>query len=271
MSTTAIEQLFLDLWTPYAAITPQAHKIRELLSDEGETIVNDHVAFRTFNQGPYTAKELAQPFLELGYIESGRYHFEQKKLDAISFSHPSGAHPRVFISELRLQDFSESLTSIVQELITKIPSSKPARAIRSEIDWPPPTQAQYLELAKHSEYAAWLSAFGLRVNHFTVSVNALRRLGDLETLNRFLEGAGFRLNGAPERSIQGSERCGLAQSSTIAQRVPWALQDGELEIPSCYYEFAKRFVRPGESELFDGFVTQSADKIFESTDRKHHS
>lgn len=270
MQTTEIDQLFDALWTPYAAITPQAQRIRDLLSEQGERVVNDHVAFRTYNRGPYPVAELAKPFLELGYVETGRYNFEQKKLDAVSFSHPSGKAPRVFISELRMQDLPQSAQDLLDELIARIPGGQTQAAIRSELDWPLPNKAQYLALADVSEYAAWVSAFGLRVNHFTVSVNELTKLGELETLNAFLESKGFRLNGAPERSIKGNAECGLAQSSTVADRVPWALQDEELSIPSCYYEFAKRFVRPGEDALFDGFVTQSADKIFESTDRRHH-
>jgi hypothetical protein len=39
--------------------------------------------------------------------------------------------------------------------------------------------------------------------------------------------------------------------------------DGTYEIPACYYEFAHRFKVNGV--LYNGFVEQSADKIFEST------
>ena len=38
-----------------------------------------------------------------------------------------------------------------------------------------------------------------------------------------------------------------------------------LRVPSCYYEFARRYPLPS-GELFQGFVPASADKIFESTD-----
>ncbi len=37
-------------------------------------------------------------------------------------------------------------------------------------------------------------------------------------------------------------------------------------IPSCYYEFALRHPDPATGRLFPGFVTPSADRIFESTD-----
>lgn len=271
MSVETIKSLFKELWIPYAKVTSQAEKIRDLLHAQGETIVNDHVAFRSFDLGPYPIQTLAQPFLELGYKATGRYDFKQKKLDAISFSHPSHEVPRVFISQLRVKELPDQAQAILKTLIAQIPGAQTQAAIRSELSWPPIEKASYLELAKVSEYAAWLSVFGLRVNHFTVSVNALKRFPELESLNSFLQAQGFRLNGAPDHSIKGNPQCGLAQSSTVADTIPWSFPDGELDLPSCYYEFAKRFVKAGESELFDGFVTQSADKIFESTDRKHHS
>jgi hypothetical protein len=42
--------------------------------------------------------------------------------------------------------------------------------------------------------------------------------------------------------------------------------DGAQYIPGCYYEFARRFPMP-DGRLFRGFVTGSADKIFESTNK----
>jgi len=43
------------------------------------------------------------------------------------------------------------------------------------------------------------------------------------------------------------------------------------EIPSCYYEFARRY-EDKNGELYGGFIAKSADKIFESTDfyKKKH-
>ena len=42
--------------------------------------------------------------------------------------------------------------------------------------------------------------------------------------------------------------------------------DGEKTIPACYYEFALRYPK-ADGKLFKGFVTTSADKIFESTNK----
>jgi len=39
---------------------------------------------------------------------------------------------------------------------------------------------------------------------------------------------------------------------------------------SCYYEFAYRYNKENR-DVFTGFITNSADKIFESTDMKLHN
>ena len=98
--------------------------------------------------------------------------------------------------------------------------------------------------------------------------NALQTFESLAQLNGFLLEAGYELNGGDtaEGAIQGSAAQLLEQSSTRADRLTWAFADGEAEIRSCYYEFAKRYETP-DGALFDGFVPTSADTIFESTDR----
>jgi hypothetical protein len=49
---------------------------------EGASIVNDHIALRTFNIGVVVLDECAKPFLAMGYEEKGEYFFEAKKLRA---------------------------------------------------------------------------------------------------------------------------------------------------------------------------------------------
>jgi len=58
----------------------------------------------------------------------------------------------------------------------------------------------------------------------------------------------------------------LEQSSTMADKVKVQFINTDAEVPSCYYEFAKRY--PDSSgNLYQGFVSKSADKIFESTNK----
>jgi hypothetical protein len=56
----------------------------------------------------------------------------------------------------------------------------------------------------------------------------------------------------------------LEQSSIKAGINRITFQEGEFDIPGCYYEFAFRHPET-DGKLYSGFVAKSADKIFEST------
>ena len=119
-------------------------------------------------------------------------------------------------------------------------------------------------LASESEYAAWIAAFGLQCNHFTVSLNHLKSFDGIGDLNRSLKEVGFIFNRSGGE-IKGTKKDLLLQSSTMATKVRCDFADGEMFIPGCYYEFAERF-EDESGQIFDGFLADSANKIFESTD-----
>ncbi len=104
-------------------------------------------------------------------------------------------------------------------------------------------RATYAALLDESEYAAWVAAFGFRVNHFTVDVNRLTTIADLAELNALLRAAGFTLNEAGG-AIKGTPADRLEQSSTRADEVDVAFAEGVARVPSCYYEFARRYPLP---------------------------
>ncbi len=57
----------------------------------------------------------------------------------------------------------------------------------------------------------------------------------------------------------------LEQSSILADKKKVEFVAGQYLIPSCYYEFDKRYNTPNR-ELFSRVIANSAAKIFESTD-----
>jgi hypothetical protein len=173
----------------------------------------------------------------------------------------------VFISELRTGLCSEGLRRAVAALVDQVPAELTARADLPIAGRPwKIAHATYEALRAESEYAAWMAAFGFRVNHFTVLVNALKRFPTLQDLNAFLKRHGFELN-TSGGEIKGSPKELLEQSSTLASRVGVDFTEGPRTIPGCYYEFARRYPMP-DGHLFSGFVAQSADKIFESTNKR---
>lgn len=270
MTLPSLQDLLEFFWTDYTAITPSAAKIYGLLTERNENYVNDHIAFRTFNIDPISVESLGATFLALGYEPSGEYHFEAKKLRALSYAHPDPAIPHIFISELLVEEFSPELQEIVRGLVAQIPAELKGKPelLTMRPTWNPIAYADYVRLLEESEYAGWLATFGIRVNHFTVLINALQSFPTLESFNDWLLASGFQMNRSGGL-IKGTPGQLLEQSSTMADRVMWDFANGEQQmIPTCYHEFARRYTDPATGELYTGFVAKSADKIFESTDSR---
>jgi hypothetical protein len=262
-----LEKIFQKLWTDYSHQNPSALKIHELFRGRGEKIINDHIAFRTFDHPLINIEVLARPFLAAGYIPAGTYRFNQKHLSATHFELPGEDEaPRVFISQLLLEEFSADLQHAVRSSIESADRNmlNSDELIFSGNIFGKPSYEVYENLRSESEYAAWLYVHGFRANHFTVSVNALESFSGIGDVNQCLKDEGYLLNSSGGE-IKGSKEDLLLQSSTMADIVSIEFSEGVREVPACYYEFAERFM-DGSGNLFSGFIAGSADKIFESTD-----
>jgi hypothetical protein len=263
------KSLFRKLWDDYCTINPSIDKIHKLLSGRGETVVNDHIAFRTFDLPGINIDSLSKNFIEIGYTEKGQYNFVEKKLNARHFEHSEDKFaPKVFISELRTNEFSLIVKEVASWIADEIKRLRldGLSLLRSKRKWSPIKYATYELLRKESEYAAWLYVHGFRANHFTVFVNFLNTVSSIEEMNILLKKNNFNLN-TSGGEIKGSTETYLKQSSTLADKIYIQFEEGSYEIPCCYYEFAERF-KDETGNLFSGFVSKSADKIFESTNKK---
>ncbi len=256
--------LFQSLWNDYIQrLCPSADKVHHLLQ-ENEPLINDHIALRTFNVAPLGIETLAKPFIDAGYKPCGDYEFESKKLVAKHFEHPDPKQPKVFISELKVNECSQELQAIVAKLVEQLDTDKlKGHEFLSGGRLWDLSFADYQLLAKESEYASWLAAHGYGANHFTVSVNQLDAFEEVKGVNDHLREAGFTINESGGE-VKGSPEVLLEQSSTMADKVPVTFTEGTEMVPGGFYEFAKRYPM-SNGELYPGFVAASADKIFEST------
>ncbi|MDR9825925.1 DUF1338 domain-containing protein [Vibrio sp. FNV 38] len=265
-STFTVDALFGHLWQDYIQrLCPSAKQVHQILKEDVE-LINDHIALRTFNVEPLGIDTLAKPFLALGYREGGDYLFESKKLVAKHYEHPDAKLPKVFISELKVEECSKQLQSIIARFIAQLDRNKllSPEFLFAGRQWSL-TYSDYQVLAQESEYASWLAAHGYGANHFTVNVNQLNAFNEVVEINRHLRSEGFVINEVGGE-VKGTPEVLLEQSSTMADKVMVSFSDGEREVPGGFYEFAKRY--PTESgALYSGFVAASADKIFESTHR----
>jgi len=265
-NTAQVKELFDNIWNNYLEVTPSALKIHDLLST-GNDLINDHVAYRTFNNEKVNLDKLAAHLIALGYKECGEYHFEAKKLYAKHFEHTDSTLPKVFVSELLVEKFPQAIQDIIEKIVDAVDEEaiKSNSFLYSGTHWQV-SYEDYQTLLAESEYAAWMAAWGYRANHFTVSINDLENFDDIESVNAAVKAGGFALN-TSGGEIKGDKTVMLEQSSTIADKAEVVFADQTASIPSCFYEFAKRYSL-ANGELYTGFVAASADKIFESTNVK---
>ncbi|HEY9260299.1 DUF1338 domain-containing protein [Chitinophaga sp.] len=263
-----------------------AAMIEEGIIQQADDIENDHIAFRTMGVPQLGVQSLEKIFLHYGYTKMDHYHFAAKKLDAWWYAPPEPQYPRIFISELRVNDLSEAAQDIIHRYTSEV-KTDPVNTLQlddaSAVDtflhsslWRTPTLADYQLLAAESEYAAWVIYNRYYLNHFTVSVHNLPAgYNTVADFNTFLEKHGFRLNDAGGK-IKTSPDGGLLQSATVAGMITAAFAGGEKQaIAGSYVEFAERKVLPqfahlpageiGRAQRREGFEAGNADKIFEST------
>ena len=261
------ERIIEKLWGYYTTMNPSVQSVYDLFVSHGEEVVNDHIAFRTFDDKRVDIEVLSKEFRENGYIEKGQYEFEKKKLFAKHFEHAEDENaPRVFISQLLTSEFSNYLQGIVKNCLDNISPEllDSDGLIYSGNVWGEPSFEIYNKLKEESEYAAWLYVYGFCANHFTVSINHLNNFRNIEEVNSLLKDNGFSMNDSGGE-VKGTPEQLLEQSSIKAEPVNIDFSEGKKEIPGCYYEFAKRY-QDRSGMIFSGFLSGSADKIFESTD-----
>ena len=236
---TAAELLDV-LWRDYVAASPQAEAIRYALAARGEIVSSDHVALRTFALPGIGADALAMPFEALGWRRCvpDEVHGAVR---ARCWHHDDAALPRVMISELAIDALSPSAQAVIRALVDQRPAQP--GALPYDRPWRP-SYADYCALLAESEHAAWVAAFGLRANHFTIDVAALSTFPDLVALDAFLVEHGVALDDSGG-AIKGSPAALLEHSTTRPDRVAVEFDDATVRIPSCYYELVRRYP-PGE-------------------------
>src|SRR5690606_29644793 len=139
--------------------------------ERGERVVNDHVAFRTLALNPIGLSKLEPHILALGYKPLANYDFPAKKLRATGYVADDPEAPRIFLSELLVDQLSAQSATILRECAAWIDSgdvSEP-EVLWSGRLWEPISLHDYKTLVAESEYAAWVATLGLRPNHFTIS------------------------------------------------------------------------------------------------------
>ena len=288
-----LEGVLNGLMTRYRERVPDVQAILDRMVQNGlintvAEIQNDHIAFRTMGVENLGITSLEKIFLHLGYKKMDRYHFPTKKLSAYWYAPPKPHFPRIFISQLMVDQLSDQNNAIIHSYTNEV-TQDPVDLLNldnpAEVDdflhkplWRTPTWLDYQALSRESEYAAWVIYNRYYLNHFTISVHKLPDgFNTISQFNNFLEKNGFKLNDSGGK-IKTSRDGLLIQSSTVAEMIDaeFASSEGEgpviQKISGSYVEFAeRRLINPDgdmNGERRDGFEVGNADRIFESTYEK---
>lgn len=298
MSAKPLDTVLAGLMSRYQERVPNVGRIlnlmqeRELIQSPSD-IENDHIAFRTMGVPQLGIQSFEKIFLHYGYQRKDAYQFEGKKLDAFWYAPPEPCYPRVFVSELRVNDLAADIQDLVRSYTDEVKADPvddidldDGAAVAEFLHrplWRTPTLADYQTLAAVSEYASWVIYNRYYLNHFTISIhNLLSPYNTVDVFNELLESAGIVLNSSGGKAKVSADGL-LIQSSTMAERVDAEFDDGSggtvvHSILGSYIEFAERRVLPEFESLAataikrhhrrDGVETSNADRIFESTNSR---
>ena len=258
-----------------------------IVSNQSE-IINDHIAFRTMGVKHLGIKSFEKIFLKHGYKKRDFYSFKEKKLNAYWYSHSKKNMPRIFISELKVDELSKDAQKIIKQYTNQVKNDPVDNIDLNNSDeiinfltnplWTLPSLFHYNELLKETEYGSWVIYNRYYLNHYTISVHELKeKYNTLEDFNKFLNSIGVKLNDSGG-VIKESKDGFLLQSSSVANKVNAHFKEGMSLISGSYVEFAERKILPefmnldlnkiNSTHRRDGFETSNADKIFESTYQK---
>lgn len=262
------------LWNDYYEIVPSLVKVKSALNLKDYQAFNDHIAFRSISfeskgieeldYNKYGIETLSGVFSKLGYKTKDRYLIPEKNLKAVHLECDNRKDmPKIFISELLLDECSFFLKRTLLKAFSLVRSTG-YELLTAGRTWDVNYEV-YKTIERESEYAAWLYIHGFRVNHFTLNVNQLKGYS-IENVCAQLRTSGLKLN-CSGGIIKGSQRKGLKQANTLADLVSVKFEDLAFPVKtrSCYIEFAERFKVNGRH--YNGFLSKSANRIFESTDR----
>src|SRR5690606_20369150 len=110
--------LFNRLWRNYLKRVSYAKIYSDNIVQKEGRVVIDHVAFRTFNthtgEQPEGIRAFRHFLLCLGYEIAAKYNFEKKKLNAVYFEHEDETLPKIFVSQLEVEQLPDWAQIIIQ-------------------------------------------------------------------------------------------------------------------------------------------------------------
>lgn len=300
-TTEEITHLLIGkLWEQFVERVPYAHQYAGLVKEKGGKVVIDHLAFRTFNthtgEQPEGIRAIKHVLNFLGYVPVTKYRFPKKNLNSIHFEHPDETLPKIFVSQLEVNELPAWAQSVINdtvhntcyllsdrsiELLRILEENKvlPNEAADYLVDdlaqyfrraWNIPLKENVLKINDVSQFGAWVLIHGNAVNHVAVLINGqnIKEWPDLETTYNALVAAGIPMKG----TIEGDSGSKLRQTATLASKEEVDVKGGivfeKMFWTYAYFELTERNYIDvgGVRKLFSGFLADQANHLFNLTE-----
>lgn len=293
------KRLLGALWEDYAKRVPYARVYQNLLADHAAVFVNDHLACRslgiTVDGQDLGLAATCNIFAALGFEEKGTIDLPAEKLIARHLQHEEPDFPRIFASQLKVEELDEESQRLIRETVVgaRLALDKEnLQALHSldttpepdglfdtvlkhfrQLPWLPPNEHTLRKVNGASPYGAWVLVHGYCVHHFSGYVNrhGVESLDDIEKLADELKKRGVPV----KNEIDGARGSRLRQISTEPVRVPVRVRDGggsekEIEWTYACMDYVQRgeFEENGERRLFQGFVGSQGNQLSEAARMK---
>ena len=291
------KELLDSLWKEYIIRVRYAKIYSELVAQKGRRVVTDHIAIRTFNtntgEQPGGIQAIEHILNCLEYTTVSSYKFSKKRLNAVCFEHSDKMLPKIFVSQLEVNQLPEWAQIIINKTVKDTPyilsdssiellqkvkekGELPTEAANLLITdlvqyfrrpWRIPRKEDVIKLNDISQYAAWVLLHGNSVNHFAASINYqdVAELSGLEITCRELETVGVPML----NHFEGKKESILWQSATqtIKEDVEVKGENGNEKIvwTYSYYEFVQRGFIENSKKLFSGFIEKQEIHLFDMT------
>lgn len=296
-----ITRLLVDrLWKQYLDRVLYARKYVDLVTEKGGEITIDHIAFRTFNahtgEQPEGIRAIKHILNFLEYKPASKYKFIKRKLNSVHFEHPDETFPKIFVSQLEVNDLPVWAQSMINNEIhntSYLLSDKslellgileengilPLEAAEYLVEdlvhyfrrpWNIPKKEEVLKINDISQFGAWVLLHGNSVNHFAVLINnqKIKEWPDLDATCSALAAEGIPM----KDNIEGEPGSKLRQSATLAVKEELTVK-GEINFEKiiwtyAYFELAERnyIEENGQRKLFSGFLGEQASHLFDLTE-----
>lgn len=230
----------------YINLTPSFNKILKLFSQNCNIPVMDHYAIRSFN-----LNKSLKPLRKARFVQKpDTYLFPKHHATATWFYNPLFQVPRVFTSQ-----YSSVFTD--PNLIN---SNLDLQEINYYIENPnvKPSFYLYQALQNNNQYLSWTLLHRDLINHIAFEVHNIHQVTDR------LQKLGYKINNS-DKPIQVSEDGLLLQSSIESDKVRYQFLEKEEWVPGCFVELIERRHNPITGKKRDGFESNNANVIFEST------